>query len=162
MAFVRFTFVIRSYFTRIYWSSIRGFSRSPSTPVFRFAFFVVFVGPMEAGFVRVSSCRTGRANDKRQSLFVFRVRIRFRVIFSSPLGPVIVIKSFAFLLFVSFVFVSHVIGHVDSFVEVRLPISSIIVVTSRSSVAPAIVVIVSLIPVSVALARSFETRTRVR
>ena len=131
-------------------------------PVFRFSFFVVFVGPMEGGFVRVSSCRTGRANGKLQSLFVFRVRVRFRVIVSSPLGPVIVITSFAFHVFVSFVFVSHVIRHVDSFVEVRSPSSSIIVVTSRSSVAPAIVVFVSLIPVSVALGRSFETWTRVR
>ena len=117
---------------------------------------------MGAGLIRVSSCRTGLANGERQSLFVFRVRIRFRVIVPSPLGPIIVITSFAFPVFPSFVLVSYVIGHLDAFVEVWPPISSIIVVTFRSSVAPAIVVAVSLITVSVALWRSFETWIRVR
>ena len=117
---------------------------------------------MEAGFVRVSSCRTGRANGERQSLFFFRVRVHFCVIVSSPLRPVIVITSFSFLLFVSFVLVSHDIGHVYASIEVRPPVSFVMVVTSRSSGAPAIVVVVSLISGSVTLLRSFETWVRVR
>ena len=102
-------------------------------PVFRFSFFVVSVGPMEAGFVRVSSCRTDRANGQRQSLFVFQVRVRFRVIICSPLGPVIMITSFSFVVFGSSVLVSDAIGRVDASIEVRSPVSFVVVVTSRSS-----------------------------
>ena len=129
--------------------------------VFRLAFFVVFVEPMKAVFVRVSSCRTGRANGERRSLSVFRIRGRFRVIVSSPLGPVIVIKSFSFFVFVSFIFVSHVIGHIDASTEVWPPVSFVIVITSRSFGALAIVFVVSLRTVGVTLLRSFETWIRI-
>ena len=62
----------------------------------------------------------------------------------------------------SFVLVSHVIRHVEASIEVRPPVPFVVVVTSRPSRAPAIVVVVSMITVSVTLRRSFETWIRVR
>ena len=122
--YVRHSFLLYSYVLVVYPS----FSVVLVYLVLRFASFAVFVGPMEAGFVRVSSCRTGRANGKSQSLFIFRVRVRFRVIVSCPLGPVIVITSFLFFVLESFVLVSHAVGHVYASIEVRSPVSFVIVV----------------------------------
>ena len=58
---------------------------------------------------------------------------RFRFFVSSPPGPVIVIASFSFLVFVSTVLVSNVNGHVDSIFEVRGTVSFVVIITSRSS-----------------------------
>ena len=113
--YVHHSFLVYSYSLVVYPS----FSEVLVYLVFRLAFLVVFVKPEEVVFVRVSSRRTGRANGEHHSLFVFRVRVRFSVIVFSPLGPVVVITFFLFLLFVSLVLFSHFIGHVDAYIEVR-------------------------------------------